>query len=269
MGAPLQFVRLEETTPIPVQIERFWWSCSKNKEMHQILAKCYFERKAFDSEHKTVLSGIVSDMDGVISGQEISRSESFTREYLQMFLEETDVRVIPHIHKAVSNGVERVVVLSNDTDVVVLLLFYIFDFFSLGLKECWIRIGTGEKTRFIPIHTLGRTLGHCTCSAVIKPHILMGCDVTSKTGTKSEAIKASPEGYLHNFGEENNPSSEAFLKAEEYLVRVLDKISPAKSFDELRYLWYKNKNKPLSELALTSESFRTKFLCDKKLCRFT
>ena len=38
--------------------------------MLQILAKCYFERKAFDAEHKTALSGIVSDMNGVIIGQE-------------------------------------------------------------------------------------------------------------------------------------------------------------------------------------------------------
>ena len=62
------------------------------------IAKCYFERKASDAEHKT----------------------------------------------AFSNGVERMVVLSNDTDVVVLLLFYIFDLLFLGLKECWIRVGTGE-----------------------------------------------------------------------------------------------------------------------------
>ena len=57
VGAPLQFVQLEETSPIPVQIERFW-SSSINKEMLQILTKYYFERKAFDAEHKTVLSGI-------------------------------------------------------------------------------------------------------------------------------------------------------------------------------------------------------------------
>ena len=72
-----------------------------------------------------------------------------------MWLEEAEVRVIPHILKAVLNGVERVVVLSNDIDLVVLLMFYLFNFFSLRLKECWIRVGTDEKTRFIPIHTLG------------------------------------------------------------------------------------------------------------------
>ena len=111
---------------------------------------------------------------------------------------------------------ERVAVLSNDTDVVVRLHF---NFFFLGLKECWIRVGTGEKTRFIPIHMLERKLGYRTYCAVLKAHILTGCDVTSKIGKKTAAIKASVESYLHNFGEENNSSA-------------------AKSFDELRYLWY-------------------------------
>ena len=96
---------------------------------------------------------------------------------------------------------------------------YIFDFFFHGLTVCWIRVGTSEKTRFIPIHTLGRKLGHRTYSAVMKAHILTGCDVTSKIWTKTAAIKANPESYLHNFGEQNNSSA-------------------AKSFDELRYLWY-------------------------------
>ena len=101
--------------------------------MLQILAKCYFERKEFDAEHKTVLSGIVSDTDGVISGQEISHSESFKREDLQMWLEEADVRVIPHIHKAVSNGVKRVVLILYDTDVVVLLHFRLLLPWSEGM----------------------------------------------------------------------------------------------------------------------------------------
>ena len=61
----------------------------------------------------------------------------------------------------------------------------------------------------------------------MKAHILTECNVTSKIGTKTAAIKASPESYLHNFGKENNPSAKAFLKAEEYLVRVLDKKQPS------------------------------------------
>ena len=135
--------------------------------------------------------------------------------------------------------------------------FFCSSFFYLGLKECWIRVGTGEKTRFIPIHMLERKLGHRTCSVVMKAPIFTGCDVTSKIGTKAAAIKASLESYLRNFGEENNPFAEAFLKEQEYLVCVLDKNNPAKSFDELRYLWHTNKNKSLSELPPTSHSLQS------------
>ena len=39
--------------------------------------------------------------------------------------------MVPHIAKAAENGVERVVVLSNDTDVVVLMLHYMNKFFLL------------------------------------------------------------------------------------------------------------------------------------------
>ena len=53
----------------------------------------------------------------------------------------------------------------------------------------------------------------------MKAHMLTGCGVTSKIETKTAAIKASPESYLHNFGEQKYSSA-------------------AKSFDELRHLWY-------------------------------
>ena len=128
-----------------------------------------------------------------------------------MWLEKADVRVIPHIHKAVSNSVEQ---LGYYHMILTLSSFHIFDFFFLGLKECWIRVGTSEKTRFIHIAWKKARSSH-----VINAHILTRCDVTSKIGTKTAAIKASPGSYLYNFGEQDNSSA-------------------AKSFDELRYLWY-------------------------------
>ena len=64
-----------------------------------------------------------------------------------------------------------------------------------------------KKARFIPIHTLGRKLGHCTYSAVMKGHTLTGCDVTTKMETKTAAIKVSTGSYLHNFGKQNNLSA--------------------------------------------------------------
>ena len=43
---------------------------------------------------------------------------------LDSVIEEADCRIIPHVEKAALHGIERVIVYSNDTDVVVYLLCY-------------------------------------------------------------------------------------------------------------------------------------------------
>jgi len=54
-----------------------------------------------------------------------------------------------------------VVVKSNDTDTVVLLLHYIGLFKECGLQEFWVQFGTGEKRRMIPPQAK-RILMSCT-----------------------------------------------------------------------------------------------------------
>lgn len=96
-------------------------------------------------------------------------------------------------------------------------------------------MGVGDKMRYVPLHTLGRQLGAALCNTLIKVHILTGCDVTSKIGTKPSALKASPETLLLRFAEDNTLSEETLDKAEEYLVQVLHPLSKCKTYDELRY----------------------------------
>ena len=55
---------------------------------------------------------------------------------------------------------------------------------------------------------------------VYKSYILTGYDMTSKVGTKSAALKASPERFLHNFGE-YDVTDTIFHNAEKYLVNVI------------------------------------------------
>ena len=123
---------------------------------------------------------------------------------------------------------------SNDTDVVVYLLYYIHHFINRGIEELWIKYGTGDKTRHIPIHKLGSVLGHQHCKVILNAHILTGSDVTSKLGTKAAAFKSEPEKYLESFAEMNEPSLESLEAGEKYLVRVWQKNSKCANFNELR-----------------------------------
>ena len=48
----------------------------------------------------------------------------------------------------------------------------------------------------------------------MKIHILSGCDVTSKIGTKSAVLKRKPDEHLQLFGEKEVDSELAFKNAE-------------------------------------------------------
>lgn len=93
-------------------------------------------------------------------------------------IEEADARLIPHCFRVVDEGAERIVILSTDSDVVVLMLRYIKELMVMGSREIWIRYGHGEKRRIIPMHSMYERLGTDTCRILIKAHVLTGWNET-------------------------------------------------------------------------------------------
>ena len=116
-------------------------------------------------------------------------------------LEEADMRILPHMYHGILHGYKQIIVTSNDSDVFALILFYMPRFLLDGLVELWLKFRTGTNTRFLLMHILCEKLGHEMCSVLLKAHILTGCDVTSKIGTKNGALKADPQRYLRDFRE--------------------------------------------------------------------
>ena len=68
-------------------------------------------------------------------------------------------------------------------------------------------------------------MGSSIYKFVLKAHVLSGCDVTSKVGTKAAALKSTHENYLRNFGEANEVTRELFALSERYLAQILQKNS--------------------------------------------
>ena len=50
--------------------------------------------------------------------------------------------------------------------------------------------------RFIPLHVLVNSVGQSMCDILPAVHALTGCDITSKFGTKSAALKTDPTKFL-------------------------------------------------------------------------
>ena len=82
----------------------------------------------------------------------------------------------------------------------------------------------GESSRYIPIHTRANKIGPIEYSVLFKAHILTSCDVNSKVGTKSAALKANPEMYLLQFGE-GDRSRASYDNGEKNLVKLIQSNS--------------------------------------------
>ncbi|KAK3864617.1 hypothetical protein Pcinc_029712 [Petrolisthes cinctipes] len=80
--------------------------------------------------------------------------------HLTSALDEADLRVLLHVDDWAKNEYTKCIVLSSDTDVIVALLYHMQTFAKHDLQELWVRAGVGDKTRYLPLHNLYKTLGH-------------------------------------------------------------------------------------------------------------
>ncbi len=94
----------------------------------------------------------------------------------------------------------------------------------------------GGITRYIPVHTLAKKSGD-VCKILPALHMLTGCNVSSKFGTKASALNAEPEVHLKNFGmnPHNSNLERVITHAEDFLVQVLKRDTGCKNLDQLRY----------------------------------
>ena len=239
-------------TPLPVDMDSFWSSSNNKTKLQQLLREQLVDLPSGRCSAELVVSGV-----GGESPQHCQSVHNGTVTHLSdldIDIEESDERLVPHAMHAVKTGSVRIVLLSSDTDVFVLGLFFWKMLQSHGLAELWMRAGVGDTTRYIPLHTIGDKSPEL-CQVLPAAHALTGCDITSKVGTKHAAIKADPTAYIGRFGKHINEDElfDAVLQAEHYLVKVLKQGTPCTTMDGLRYWQYHHiKNKTIQQLPPTS-----------------
>ena len=142
----IEVVVMTEETPIPKQETQFWAE-SNNKVKLQQLARTVALRDMTD----VIVSGVVNNE---LKEPQIKEKDAEPRDVpeLSSWLEEADSRIIPHVNWSVEHGCQRMLVFSNDTDTICLLLHYLRIFQQKGLLEMWVEYG--KPKRWIPIHKL-------------------------------------------------------------------------------------------------------------------
>ena len=90
--------------------------------------------------------------------------------------EEADTRLFIHVMDASVNGSKKIMIITVDTDVVVIAIYV---FFSLDVQELWIEFGSGMNRRWLPVHLYAYSLGEEICRAIPFWYALTGCDTVS------------------------------------------------------------------------------------------
>ena len=162
---PIDLMVMEESVPIPYQIEKFWASII-NKENLQKIARMV----ALRDLDNVVVSGCIVD-DEIIQAQGKLDGSPVATELSTLsnnWVEEADCRTIIHVDWALTRGCKRVVIISNDTDTVMILLRYMSHFRQSCLNELWVQYGVSDRRRMIPIHLLHTKLGDDRCRILVK-----------------------------------------------------------------------------------------------------
>ena len=90
--------------------------------------------------------------------------------------EEFDTRVMLHAANAASQGYKRILIIANDTDIIVLGISF---FSEINTEKMWVSFGMGEKLRYISIHNICSAMSPAKAFALPAFHALTGCDNTS------------------------------------------------------------------------------------------
>ena len=149
--SPIDLYVIATETQLPVTMDAFWASSANKSKLQKLIRQHILTKPKPKTD--TIVSSIghppeIEPCLAISNGKETSLPD------LDIMIEEADVRIIPHACHAVETGTKRVVIISNDTDVVILALHYWSLLKARGLQEMWIRAGVGNATRYIPLHVL-------------------------------------------------------------------------------------------------------------------
>ena len=242
-------------TPLPIEMDRFW-SSSNNKLKVQMLLHTQAIKHGIETPFTVhVVASCFSCASDGATCKGVMDGEAAEMPDLCPDVEEADARIIPHAMHAVRSGIQRIVALSGDTDVFVLLMHYWGILHSEGLKEFWVRAGVGDTTRYIPVHILAPRIGQELCYLLPLVHTLTGCDYTSKVGIKYAALNVNPSEYLRNFDSGQSCTDDFVASCEAYLVQVLKRNTTCTTIDQLRnYIYHHSKGVSLDQLPSTSHA---------------
>lgn len=176
--------------------------------------------------------------------------------------EEADTRLLIHALDTAANGHHRILIRSNDTDVVVLAISLAG---LLQAHKIWVTFGCGKSLQHIPVHLIWTTLGPDKATALPLFHALTGCDTVSffsGRGKKTawDTWKVFPELTPALNDLRVSPTKETIDKwmslLERFVVLLYDRTSGVAGVNEERQELFSKKSRSIDSIPPTRAALK-------------
>ena len=179
------------------------------------------------------------------SGRDVSKLSSAEHK-------EVDTRILLHVKDASEQGYPQTIVVSRDTDVLVLLLA-----FQPQLSHfLWMKAGTPKKQHFVPVHSINIT--DSQRASLLAFHAVTGSDSTSQfagIGKRSAwAIFQQNSQLLQNLGKEDFPDENVIADTESFVCKLYVPNSQENSIQKVRCDLFLGLTKSIENLPPTRDA---------------
>ena len=150
---------------------------------------------------------------------------------------EADTRIIVHAAHAAEEGCSAVVIIADDTDVLVLCLAFSADISCPLFQKC----GTKKRVRFLDITKLRQALGYSVCTALIGMHAYTGCDTVSAFAGRGKlgALKLMRAEHwqevFRELGQSWGLSTDLFKKLQAFTCKLYPTSMTTEDINTARY----------------------------------
>ena len=154
---------------------------------------------------------------------------------------------------ATHSGYKRIILHSYDSDVIIIAISCVQD---LCLEELWIAFGSGKIFRYIPAHSIARTMGPEKSRALLAFHALTGCDIVSSFYGKGKNSMGSLTRIsgVKKCIPESIEEEEVMSYVEAFVVRLYDSLIESTSFNAARLELYCHKARDFNYLPPTKDA---------------
>ena len=154
-------------------------------------------------------------------------------------------------------GLKKLLIVTVDTDIVVIALYAFWD---LDLEELWIEFGRGKDRGWLPVHAYAKALGDEICEAVLFWYALTGCDTVSQFLGKGKKTAWNTWGRFLEVTETfiilsrvSKPSESDIKIIKNFVVLMDDASCPHKEVNDCRKYLFSKLNRTIDQCPSTKD----------------